>query len=72
LQRRFVYRSFWGFEIFNQDSEAVEKPRFKKSIRGQNTFLEISYQNLSSISVPTNILPDLDIFILFLPLYANP
>jgi hypothetical protein len=62
----------FNFSNIPSDSEPVEKPSFKKSIEGQNTFPEIAYQNLASNPVPTNILSDLDIFILFHPLYANP
>jgi hypothetical protein len=55
-----------------QHSEPVEKPGFLKEIRGQNSFSKYSCKTLAISLVLTQILPDPSIFVLFLPLYANP
>jgi len=61
-------KTFWAFYISNKIASLSKNPIFKKSIRGQSAFPGISYRNLTFNFIPTNISPDLDIFILFLPL----
>ena len=64
-----AYRNFFDDPETDRDIASLSKnPVFWKSLRGQSTFPGISHQNLTSNSVPTNILAELDILILFQPL----
>jgi len=46
----------------------VHKENWQVTVRGPTSFPIISYQNLTSNSLPTTILPELDILILFQPI----